>query len=965
MFKKTLISLAVASSVGLSGCLDDGSSGKNANPDYDITDTTIDRSLVRPLYNPNPLVSDAEFPINSDLILLLGASQSANFDFTGTSSGTSPADDAVRRLGGFSTSGAFNVRFDGSLDPNTVALNQTVFLLPLNVKPAVASAPNALPPTNPSGINSDNPFSTDPDVQPNVRVEVVSLDGGQNNAIRIVPLEPLAEDQKFLVTVTTGVKGANGKPIDRAVQDKALADGELGNPALGTVKTLLQSLDSLGNGFLKARGIPGSSAISYTFTTNSEMDVLRAMTAPAAAIPSDANGATYLTALGQKIAFTAQLKAVRDNYPTLNFSELTAKLAELGEKAAKLQADPSYANSLTTQELQAITALGQAQAIQPNIEAAITSQVATTIHVPQPRPSFFYPSEPASTLATIQGIAATDPGNSIVAAATQVRVSQGAIALPYFQQLPGDGGAGIVNGSWTGSTDLEANLNDELTGGGSPIFQFLRDTDGKLNVNGYFPFPQQRATVTVPIVAYHPAIEDSGTPQPERPASCVDANLPNGVTIFQHGITVDRSVSMLPGILLANQACQTVIAIDQPLHGLAGDSAGTVAGLDPLDSQALKNTVNAVISGGVPQQTEDALKALINADYIGERHFYYTANSQLQPVEANLSSVSSGSLFINPLNMANSRDNLRQGVVDLLNVAASTQTFALDGTAGVLAGSEVNFVGHSLGGISGTTFASLSNNTVLNATLNGLYDQNPATASFDYPAMFSVSLHNTGGQVTRLIENSPALSSRILGGLAAQGVSQGSADFENFFYIFQSVMDSTDPVSFAKDLGTSTRNILISEVVGDDTVPNEANVNPLGNAFSAPLAGTEPLMALIDLGSEGNSGILANGTGVSLVTSNSSANQGALPAASFFAGDNPCADANHGTFVGPQTQADPEDLRCPGGSNTVAAFAEMVRQTALTINDVPVLTTTAPGNVANLNVLGSSDTVENALDQDE
>lgn len=72
----------------------------------------------------------------------------------------------------------------------------------------------------------------------------------------------------------------------------------------------------------------------------------------------------------------------------------------------------------------------------------------------------------------------------------------------------------------------------------------------------------------------------------------------------------------------------------------------------------------------------------------------------------------------------NSRDNLRQGVVDLLNLAASIQTFDIDGnpaTQGDLAGVPVNFVGHSLGGISGTVFSALTNDATLNATVNGIY----------------------------------------------------------------------------------------------------------------------------------------------------------------------------------------------------------------------------------------------------
>ena len=949
MFKKTLISLAVASSVGLTGCFDSAGSGSsNADPDYKIEDTTVDRSLVRPIYDPNPLSADPQFPINSDLILLLGATQSANYDFTGLSTGDTPADDAVNRLSGFSTSGAFSLKFDGELNPASVMANATVFLVPLKVPPAVASAPEALPNTNPSGINPADPFVLDPTLQPNFRADVVSLDGGANNAIRIVPLEPLLEGQKYLVVVSDDVRGANGKPIARAVQDVALADGTLGNPALGNVKSLLQSLDALGNGFLTAMSTGSESALSYSFTTNSDTDVLRAMMAPAA----------FGTALGQKVGFTAQLKAVRDNFPTLNFSQLTEKLADLGAKAAAVASGDLDISTLPAAEIAAITALGtvQQEATPTDIGNAIAGEIGDTLHLPVPRPSFFYQKTEAADLATIQGL---DAGNQIAQAAAQVQVHQGAITLPYFQSLPGETGAGIVTGSWTGSTSLEADLNESLTPGDT-IFSFLRDIDGTLNVNGYFPFPQKNADTTVPVVIFNPSTDS-------RPAACADPAKPNGVTIFQHGITVDRSVAMLPAILLAQSACQTVVAIDQPLHGLAGATTGTVPGLSELDPQTLTGTVQATIQA-LEAQNNPALapliaqlNALISADYLGERHFGYTANEQLQPVEAELANISSGSLFINPLNMMNSGDNLRQGVVDLLNVAASIQTFDIDGdysTQGDLAGVPVNFIGHSLGGISGTVFASLANDPTLNATLNGTYAQaGPPLSSFSFPTLNSVVLHNTGGQVTRLIENSPSISGRILPGLAAAGVTQGSADFESFFYVFQSVSDAGDPVNFAESLGVSTDNLLVTEVTGDSTVPNEANVNPLGSALSAPLAGTEPLMALIDLGAGGT--LLSDGTeGLGIIDTDTSTG-GAMPVASFFDGTNPCSDANHGTFVGP-IAPEPD---CPNGvADTSVAFSAMVTQTAQAVSAQPIPGSSVPSVGASL---GSSTTLESALDQDQ
>jgi len=940
----------VASSVGLTGCFDSGETGANANPDYLIEDTTIDTSIVRPIYDPNPIAADPKFPINADLILLLGATQSANYDFTGLSGGTSPADDAVNDLSGFSTSGAFTLKFDGSLNPVSVQAGATVFLLPVNVADAVEGVPEALPNTNPSGIIQSNPF--DLAAIPNFRADVVSVDGGSDNAIRIVPLEPLAEGQKYLVIATNNIVGADGQPIERSVQDVNLADGVLGNPALANVKSILQASDALANGFL-AQAIPQDtpeSALAYTFTTNSDTDVLRAMMAPAA----------FGNALGQKIGFTAQLKAVRDNYPTLNFSQLTTKLGEIAQLAADLQAGDIDPSDLDAQELAAITALATVGPLtEPSdLQAAIGAEIGDTLHLPVPRPSFFNAAEPATDLATIQALAA-DPTNAIAQAAQQVQVSEGAIALPYFQSLPGETGAGIVTGSWSGSTSLEEDLNENLAPG-QTVFSFLRDIDGTLNVNGYFPFPEQNATTTVPVVVFSPVLDGS----PAQPAACAGTNgagKPEGVTIFQHGITVDRSVSMLPAILLAQSACQTVVAIDQPLHGLAGASTGTVAGLSALDADALTTDVEAAINLLDPNDPNQAaviaqLNALISADYIGERHFGYTANASLQPVQAPLADISSGSLFINPLNMMNSRDNLRQGVVDLLNVAASIQTFDInkDFAPGDLAGVPVNFIGHSLGGISGTVFASLANDATLNATLNGTYAQAGVPLSnFTFPTLNSVVLHNTSGQVTRLIENSPAFSGQVLGGLANAGVTQGTSDFESFFYVFQSISDAGDPVNFAKGLGASTSNLLVTEVVGDTTVPNEANVNPLSPAFSAPLTGTEPLMALLDLGAGGSN--LADGNDLNLLQAGDTSGS-PTPVAVFFDGSNPCTTANHGTFVAPIV---PNEA-CGGAADTSAAFSVMVTQTARALSGLSV-----PATPSNIDALGTSPTLANALDQDE
>ena len=942
-------------------------------------------------------------PTHFDLLLLLGATQDANHDFTAPASGRGPVRSALNSLSGFSTTSAFNVRFDGQLNKDSVVAGATVFLIALETDSPLKGTPAelALPAVNPADIAGLAPEAN----QPKFRAEVVNVDNGVDNAIRITPLEPLEEGRKYLVLIGDGVKGANGKGIDQSVQGRAIAEGTLGNPALANIKAIVSGLNDLGTSILSAAG--QDVALAYTFTTNADSQVLRTMMAPSISA----------TKLGQQIGFTAQLKAVRDVYTEMNFSELTAKLKELGTKAVQVGAGQLDITTLPVEEQQVIGKLSQLSSIttETKLTAAVTKEVLNgTIHLPQPRPNLFLNNKPATDLLTIQGLAlqATQTGtpNPIVEAAAQVTVAEGAIQLPYFQQLPGTDGSGLTDGSWQGNTTLEANLNETLSPDDNDIFQFLRDgrnadgSVGPLNVNGNFPFPEKQADTTVPVVVFLPSLEDGDTAEIERPNACSDPTAPNGITIFQHGITVDRSVSMLPAILLAQKSCQAVVAIDLPLHGLGGSTIGSVPGLTPLDESTVMTKaevtrtayINALQqAGGVAACADgspaladpsvqfaclqiDGMNKLLAADYTGERHFDYTRDMTADGVEAkstaDITAVSSGSLFVNPNNMLNSRDNLRQSVVDLINVAATVRLMPVIDANGdtledpILRNAQtINFIGHSLGGISGTVFAALSNDPVLNPTLNDLYAS--AGKSITYPELDSVVLHNTGGQVTRLLENSQTRSGDLLDALADKGVMQKTSNFEDFFYVFQSVVDGTDSVNFSLELGNSTDNLLITSVTGDRTVPNEANVNPLGNAYPAPLAGTEPMMALMDIGQGGLK--LVDGTeGLALVDSDDSATK-ALPAASFFDGTNPCTQANHGTFVGPIV----DNENCEGDKAvTSTAFAAMVAQTVGAVSgsgfafgaDATAASVLGAESAGAIGLsLGVSPTLDRALDQNK
>jgi hypothetical protein len=938
MYKKTLLSLAVASSLGLTGCFESAGSGAgNADPDYQIPDTTIDTSLVRPAFDPIITSPTFSVPSGFDLVYLLGAGQSANYDFTGLSGGTDPASTAINDLAGTSTTASIDIPFNGALDETTAVLGDSVHLVPINMNSlAPGTIDNIELTANPSFINlptaanpTANPYDLTKLGSQNVRVEVISLDGGTDNVLRITPLEPLASQTKYLVLITDGLKAADGSSTAQSVPyQNTIGDGPLFN-SFATIRSLLNGAVSLAQGYQGIAGNTDGITLAYTMTTENTRTVFDAITSPA----------TYLQTLGEQVVLYSALGVAREilesratEFQTVNASQAFAAVAD--------------ALSGSPEDLEIAQAVGQAVGpyiSDPSLAQTVVGSAVSGLPFPKPGSTKFYSSttDTANNLAAIAG----SQNTMLIGAAANVTVTEGAIELPYYLDLPGSAGAGLVSGAWRGSETLEATMNttiDTLKGANPTLrnFEFPRDTDDTFNVTQYMPFPEEKAKVVAPVVAFYP-----------NNAIC-DGSI-SDVVIFQHGITVDRSVATIPAINIVDQrlgagACVAVVAIDQPLHGLGGSTVGRVPGLTPA---------TYIDEADFP-----------NADYVGERHFMYSDKGSLVPeLQTDITDVSSGSLFLNLLSFPTARDNNRQGVMDLLNLATTINSggFDLDGdgtrfVATDLQGATFHFVGHSLGGITGTVFSTLSTDPVLRGSYAGI----PGVSAL-YPALASVSLMNTGGQLTRLVENSQSFGPTVLGALNDLA-PQGSAAFESFLNVFQATVDGADPANYGRALGANSVSedfgLLISEVVGDLTVPNEANENPaqLGNfagAQSAPLAGTEPLMALVDLGAGGTLLNTAEANGLQLISSNAP-NTVAPTArvASFYTGTDPCTQANHGTFVAPAVPANPQDPICPNGSNTSVAFADMIGEVIgnITAKTVPV---------TNSGALGDSPTIDSALDQ--
>ncbi|PAR41574.1 lipase [Vibrio metoecus] len=292
---------------------------------------------------------------------------------------------------------------------------------------------------------------------------------------------------------------------------------------------------------------------------------------------------------------------------------------------------------------------------------------------------------------------------------------------------------------------------------------------------------------------------------------------PTDIVIYQHGVTSakENAYAFAKNLTAAGLA---VIAIDLPLHGERSLDSTRSANSDPL--------------------------AYINLTYL-----------------------------------AVARDNLRQSILDVLGLRAAltvSQTL-FTGTPlssiNVGTGSKVRMLGHSLGGIVGTSAVAESNKTLGSASANALYSFSAA------------AIQNSGGQISNLllgsdffgpqIKHNVALSASteykgfadaqcaslddsacytLFTNLATQEqLAQVTSGFQLFSYAAQTLLDTIDPysvVSTKLSSGALTTALYFSEVDGDSVVPNSVS-NPGGQLvyLSPQFAGTEPLATLLSLNS--------------------------------------------------------------------------------------------------------------------
>ncbi len=294
----------------------------------------------------------------------------------------------------------------------------------------------------------------------------------------------------------------------------------------------------------------------------------------------------------------------------------------------------------------------------------------------------------------------------------------------------------------------------------------------------YNPVPVNPTIQTIPLLLTLPA---TGTPPP--------GGWP--VVIFQHGITENRTNLLAVADTLAT-AGFAAVAIDLPLHGITDNTSSFYAGNTAFPTDRERTFDLDLIDNTTKAAGSDTL--------IDE----------------------SGAHFLNLSNLPVGRDNLRQGIIDLMTLKASLINIA------ALDSSKVFFVGHSLGAMAGIPFLSFES------------------------AVQEAVLAMPGGGIPRMLDGSVSFGPEMSAALAAAGVVKGSADYDSFLTAAQTVLDSADPINYTSSIGNS-RGLLLFEVVGgnsslsDQIIPNNLWPTTATASSPSPLAGTDPLAESLGL----------------------------------------------------------------------------------------------------------------------
>ncbi|WP_369601562.1 hypothetical protein AAIA72_00795 [Hahella sp. SMD15-11] len=646
MFKKTLLSMAVASAVVLSGC--GGSNPDNAGATTNITNPIVEATegRVYPLFNP----VTGKLPLPNDLIFDQIA-KDGTFHVNDTSP---PVTTALREISGASTVAPIDVALNGTIDASTVDgeqflkdsngnlvtnsgvpvanPNQNVFLLELDYASGdpVQGLSIAEPPTIPLAaayaalVDSDT--SNDAAAagtiiaeanDPSYKVSVVEQSG--HSVIRIHPLKPLDPKKRYVVVVTNEVKDANGQPIVRDPMLTNLIDTSLALPSasLSPVRDLVTKLWlELANNYFQINNSVRAQnsmtalskdnvALAFSFTTSGDEKVLEYIANPTAWFADSLTN--FVRVKAAKAVVDGQVDADADGDVDYTDVKLTADAAVSAFPDSDTQA------ALPTIFGAGAPCNGYTGSTAINCLAGVLATVPSTSGgfadlLPTPKDRSASVSLDASTTTPAALVSALV--GSITGSADAM-VVQGSIELPYYLGIPsGTDGSSINSSSWVADDTLATAMNTAFSSLGLSIPQ--ADASKTKVVNYIFPFPKQTDAdpstsqvddLKVPMLVMYP--------KPTSLGGTWNGTDDLPVVVFQHGITTDRSAALSVGSVLASKGF-IVVAIDMPLHGV--DASGTDK--TTLATGLLAGFDSAAGNPAGTSTTADNIQALVDGTYV-------------------------------------------------------------------------------------------------------------------------------------------------------------------------------------------------------------------------------------------------------------------------------------------------------------------------------------------------------------
>lgn len=319
------------------------------------------------------------------------------------------------------------------------------------------------------------------------------------------------------------------------------------------------------------------------------------------------------------------------------------------------------------------------------------------------------------------------------------------------------------------------------------------------------------------------------------------------------------------------------VQMTTPVISPVTDAVRHSYGLPPLTAMPEAGWPTVILQHGITSQKEDMLAitgilsafgfATVAIDHPlhGSRGFDVNADG-LDDINA---STVSATHYMNLASLLTTRDNLRQSVSDMLGLRLGLATLPnVDNT-------NVHFLGHSLGAITGINFVSVANSP-MNELIDGMFAVK--TNSLAMPGTMIANFLLESGAFGNVIKSgltykqSPEFKAMVdamypvdeegnttatedelvtayltfYGALTAEQQAELNALFGEFVFAAQTVTDSGDPANYAgimKSLQTPTHLI---EVVGngvdnleDQVIPNSASTTLFG--------GTEGAITLLGL----------------------------------------------------------------------------------------------------------------------